>query len=132
MQSKKDIVAIDANVILRYLLRDNEEHYSIANKFFEAVFAGKKIAYIFQYVLAEVIYVLAKLYRIEKAQIAGVLEEFLSNANLKIQDKEVTMVAIRLFKATSLDFVDCLLCAYSKKMEVFSFDRKLNKYIQKL
>jgi phosphoadenosine phosphosulfate reductase len=71
-------------------------------------------------------------FRIEKAQIAGVLEEFLSNANLKIQDKEVTMVAIRLFKATSLDFVDCLLCAYSKKMEVFSFDRKLNKYIQKL
>ena len=42
MQSKKSIVAIDANIIIRYLLKDNEEFYSLADKFFEEVFSGKK------------------------------------------------------------------------------------------
>ena len=116
---------IDANVILRYLLKDDERHYSIANTFFEEVFSGKKVAYVLQSVLAEVIYVLVKLYQIQRTEVAEVLEEFLSSKNLKIQDREVTMPAMALFKTTNLDFVDCLLCAYGNKMHVFSFDRKL-------
>ncbi|MDL1955667.1 MAG: PIN domain-containing protein [Candidatus Desulfofervidus auxilii] len=125
MQSKKNTIAIDANIILRYLLKDNEELYSLANNFFEAVFSGEKIAYILQSVLAEVIYVLIKLYKIEKEQVIEVLEKFLSNKNIKVQDKNVTITAIHLFKTSNIDFVNCLLCAYSKKMEIFSFDKKL-------
>jgi len=132
MQSKKNTIAIDANIILRYLLRDNEEFYSLANNFFEAVFSGEKIAYILQSVLAEVIYVLIKLYKVEKDQIVEVLEEFLGNKNIKVQDKDVTMTAIHLFKTSNIGFVDCLLCAYSKKLEIFSFDKKLNKCSEEL
>jgi len=132
MQSKKNTIAIDANIILRYLLKDNEELYFLANNFFEAVFSGEKIAYILQSVLAEVIYVLIKLYKIEKEQVIEVLEEFLSNKNIKVQDKNVTITAIHLFKTSNIDFVDCLLCAYSKKMEIFSFDKKLNKCSEEL
>ncbi|MDL1969603.1 MAG: PIN domain-containing protein [Candidatus Desulfofervidaceae bacterium] len=132
MQSKKNTIAIDVNIILRYLLKDNEELYFLANNFFEAVFSGEKIAYVLQSVLAEVIYVLIKLYKVEKEQVVEVLEEFLSNKNIKVQDKDVTMTAIHLFKTSNIDFVDCLLCAYSKKMEIFSFDKKLDKCSEEL
>ena len=132
MQSKKNTIAIDANIILRYLLKDSEALYSLANNFFEAVFSGEKIAYVLQSILAEVIYVLIKFYKVEKEQVVEVLEEFLSNKNIKVQDKDVTITAIHLFKTINIDFVDCLLCAYSKKMEIFSFDKKLNKCSEEL
>ncbi|GAB6163100.1 hypothetical protein JCM12298_22600 [Desulfothermus naphthae] len=132
MQSKKNTIAIDANIILRYLLKDSEALYSLANNFFEAVFSGEKIAYVLQSILAEVIYVLIKFYKVEKEQVVEVLEEFLSNKNIKVQDKDVTITAIHLFKTINIDFVDCLLCAYSKKMEIFSFNKKLNKCSEEL
>ena len=127
MQSKKNIVAIDANIIIRYLLKDNEEFYSLVNNFFEEVFSGKKTAYVLQSILAEVIYVFTKFYKIDKKQVVEILEELLSNRSIKIQDKDITINAIHLFKTNNVDFVDCLLCAYSKEMEIFSFDKKLNK-----
>lgn len=127
MQSKKSIVAIDANIIIRYLLKDNEEFYSLADKFFEEVFSGKKAAYILQSVLAELIYVFTKFYKINKKQVVEILEELLSSRNIKIQDKNITLNALYIFKTNNIDFVDCLLCAYSEEMEIFSFDKKLNK-----
>ncbi|MCK4277676.1 MAG: PIN domain-containing protein [Desulfurellaceae bacterium] len=127
MQSKKSIVAIDANIIIRYLLKDNEEFYSLADKFFEEVFSGKKAAYILQSVLAELIYVFTKFYKINKKQVVETLEELLSSRNIKIQDKDITLNALYIFKTNNIDFVDCLLCAYSEEMEIFSFDKKLNK-----
>lgn len=127
MQSKKSIVAIDANIIIRYLLKDNEEFYSLADKFFEEVFSGKKAAYILQSVLAELIYVFTKFYKINKKQVVEILEELLSSRNIKIQDKDITLNALYIFKTNNIDFVDCLLCAYSEEMEIFSFDKKLNK-----
>jgi predicted nucleic-acid-binding protein len=127
MQSKKSIVAIDANIIIRYLLKDNEEFYSLADKFFEEVFSGKKAAYILQSVLAELIYVFTKFYKINKKQVVETLEELLSSRNIKIQDKNITLNALYIFKTNNIDFVDCLLCAYSEEMEIFSFDKKLNK-----
>jgi predicted nucleic-acid-binding protein len=127
MQSKKSIVAIDANIIIRYLLKDNEEFYSLADKFFEEVFSGKKAAYILQSVLAELIYVFTKFYKINKKQVVEILEELLSSRNIKIQDKDIALKALYIFKTNNIDFVDCLLCAYSEEMEIFSFDKKLNK-----
>lgn len=132
MQSKKNIVAIDANIIIRYLLKDNEEFYSLVNNFFEEVFSGKKTAYVLQSILAEVIYVFTKFYKIDKKQVVEILEELLSNRNIKIQDKDITINAIHLFKTNNIDFVDCLLCAYSKEMEIFSFDKKLNKCVKEV
>ena len=128
MQWKKNTVVIDANIIIRYLLKDNEELYNLSEKFFEEVFCGKKTVYILQAVTAEVIYVFTKFYKIDKKQAAETIEELLSNKNTKIQDADVTLNALHIFKNENLDFVDCLLCAYSKQVEVFSFDKKLNKY----
>ena len=132
MQSKKSIVAIDANIIIRYLLKDNEEFYSLVDKFFEEVFSGKKTAYILQSVLAELIYVFTKFYKINKKQVVETLEELLSSRNIKIQDKDITLKTLYIFETNNIDFVDCLLCAYSKEMEIFSFDKKLNKCTKEL
>lgn len=58
----------DTNVVLRYLLRDHEEHYVKAYAFFEAVREGKRRALLLDGVLVECVYVLTKFYRVPRTE----------------------------------------------------------------
>mgnify|MGYP000035219440 CR=1 FL=1 len=129
MQGKVSIV--DANVLLRYLLRDDERLYRKAEGFFREVFAGRRFAYLLQAVVAEVVYVFAKVYRVPREEISEILLELLSRRGVRVQDKEVTLEALRLYGRKNLDFVDCLICAYGKSAEVFSFDKGITGCLKK-
>ena len=132
MPLQKNTIIIDANVILRYLLKDNKKFYKEAEALFDDVFSGKKKIWIMHSVIAEVVYVLLKLYSVPRKEIAEALTELVKIKGVNVQDKEVLLDAFKIFKNRNLDFVDCLLCAYSKKYLVISFDKKLNKCIKEL
>ena len=123
------IVMIDANVVLRYLLRDDENLYKTAEKFFNDVFLGKKKALLNQSVIAEIVYVLQKLYKVERGKITEVLTELLKSRNIVVQDKNIIEKSFNIYASTNLDYVDCLLCAYSEKFEVLTFDKRLKKCV---
>lgn len=60
----------------------------------------------------------------------------LLTANEKLVDmekSEVFLKALECYSTSKLDFVDALLWAYHaiEQQEVFTFDDKLNKYIQR-
>jgi len=129
LQERRSLV--DANVILRYLLKDDQRLYRMAGEFFREVFSGKRVAVVLQSVVAEVVYVLIKVYRIPRMEVSEVLSEFLAARGLKIQDKVITLEALRLFAEKNLDFVDCLICAYGREMEVVSFDKGVLKCLEK-
>ena len=130
MPLQKDIIIVEANVILRYLLRDNEKFYKEAEALFNDAFLGKKKILIMHSVIAEVVYVLLKLYKVSKKKIAEVLTELMKIKGIKVQDKEILFRAFKIFDNKNLDFVDCILCAYSEKYQIVSFDKKLNKCIK--
>lgn len=132
MPSQKNMVMIDANVILRYLLRDNEQLYRKAESLFNEVFSGRKRALIIQPVIAEVVYVLQKLYKVSREEIAQVLTEFLRMKGVKAQDKDIMLKSLEIFRYKNLDFVDCLLCVYSREYKVVSFDGGVSRCIKSL
>ncbi len=132
MPLQKNIIIVDANIILRYLLRDNEKFYKEAEALFNDAFSGKKKILIMHSVIAEVVYVLLKLYKVSKKEIAEVLTELLKIKGVKVQDKEILFDAFKIFENRNLDFVDCVLCAYSRKYQVMSFDKEVNKCIKSL
>lgn len=78
-------------------------------------------------VLAEVVYVLKGVYKVERTEIAQTLIDFLDE--IGIENQEVVCEALSLFSETSLDFVDCVLIARHRILgdEVVSFDKKRNK-----
>ncbi len=80
-------------------------------------------------VIAEVVYVLKGVYKIERQEIAGVLIEFLDD--VIVENQNVVKEALFLFCETSLDFVDCILIARHRVLgdEIASFDKKLNKML---
>lgn len=80
-------------------------------------------------VIAEVVYVLNGVYKIERDEIARTLIDFLDET--AIENQEVICGALTLFSESSLDFVDCILIVRHRILgdEVVSFDKKLNKML---
>ena len=132
MPLQKNIIIVDANIILRYLLRDNEKFYKEAEALFNDAFSGKKRILIMHSIIAEVVYVLLKLYKVSRKEIAEVLIELMKIKGVKVQDKEILLNTFKMFKNKNLDFIDCLLCAYSRKYKIMSFDKEVNKCIKSL
>lgn len=114
---------LDANVILRYLLRD------VPAQAEEAKAAILKGASSTVEVLAEVVYVLASVYKADWAVIASTLEAFLQE--IDVPRKAAVRYALRLYAAKKLDFVDCVLAGYHHVdgKNVVTFDAKLQKAI---
>jgi len=128
--SPKNEVLVDANVILRYLLKDHEEFFRKAEEIFDKAFSGKVKIEILQAVLAEVVYVLEKLYKVKREEIAGVLCELLKVKTVSIKDKDVVLQALDLYHRKNMDFIGALLCTYGKKKNVLSFDKDVQKCLK--
>lgn len=120
------MLIVDANIILRYLLLDNEE---LAKKAAEII-ENNKIFLPFE-VMAEVVYVLEKVYKIERAEISRSLKELLKGENIHTYDSDILNKALEIFGSRKMDFVDTLLCGYSlvRDYEIITFDKKINSYI---
>ena len=118
------MIRIDTNYIIRYFVNDNVEMADIAEK----ILTTKDI-FISNEILAEVVYVLSGVYKISKPDISDQLTELMTFDNISVSDKRVIKQAFDIFKHENLDFVDCLLCAYSDRDKIMTFDKKLNKCI---
>ncbi|HAL18813.1 MAG TPA: PIN domain nuclease [Spirochaetaceae bacterium] len=114
---------IDANVILRYILDDNAE---MAEEAARVIQYGAKTL---PEVIAEVVYVLAKVYQATRTDIAAYVRDVLDEVELERSD--IMLLAIKIFSETRLDFVDCVLIAYHQidGVAVFSFDKKLTRLL---
>lgn len=114
---------IDANVVLRILLNDNEEQIETALEIFQ-----RNYIRIPNEVIAEVIYVLSGVYNIDKLQIVNQLRSFCSLHQIQV-DKSI-LLSFDVFGQNRIDFVDSVLVAYKLLgEEVFTFDKKLNKLL---
>ncbi|WP_458701558.1 PIN domain-containing protein [Sulfurospirillum sp. 1307] len=119
------MIRIDTNYILRYLLDDDEKMSDIA----ENLIVNKDI-FIANKILAEVVYVLMGVYKISKQDISEKLIELINFHNIFVSNKKVINKALSIFRTKNLDFVDCILCAYSKQDEIATFDKKLNRCVK--
>ena len=120
------MIRVDTNIIVRYLADDIKEQAKKAQQILE----NEKV-FISNEVLAEVIYVMCGIYEFSRDEVSDVLIELTEFDNLFFEKKVFLRKALKLFKSTKLDFVDCLLCAYSEIDEIKTFDKKLMKCIDK-
>ena len=90
------MLLVDANVILRYLLGDNVD---MADKCRELI-AMHKISVRYE-VLAEVVYVLHKVYSLPRDRITESIRLFLSERNVEVESDEVMFFALKTYASTS-------------------------------
>ena len=115
-------ILIDANVLLRFLLNDNEKQ---ANEAKEVISGGSCV--LLPEVLAEVVYVLSKVYGIDRDDISASIKKVLSR--MHIDNYPVMDKALDNYEFKKLDFVDCILLAHNRteNSSVFTFDKELGK-----
>lgn len=113
---------VDANFILRYLLNDNEEQ---ANEAY-SILSNNTVSLLNE-VVAEIVYVLEKVYNIDRSKICSELKDLIANVNIQVDDSDLLMEALNKYESSKLDFIDTVLYAYSKvkNAEIYTFDKKL-------
>jgi len=124
---------IDANVLLRYLLKDDEALFKKAYELLEKVKDGKELIIIPESVLAECVYVLLRIYKVDRQVIGEKLKLLFLYKGVVNSDKEDLVDSITLFGQTNLSIVDCIICAKSvnKKMPILTFDDELKNISRK-
>ena len=117
--------AIDTNVLVRLLARDDVEQISVAEAFV------KDGAWVSHLVLMEAIWVLDSVYELNAQSLAEALDQLLDHAQLSIQDPDVVRAAVEHYrKKPALGFSDCLMLEVARKagnLPLGTFDRCLSK-----
>lgn len=120
------MIMLDANYLLRFLLKDNLQMYEVSKECIQ-----NNSCTVLNEVLAEVVFVLLKVYNVKKRDIQKTLTDILMYDNIIMFDKAVIIESLAIFDDKNLDFVDCILCAQSTKYTIKTFDKKLLKCIEK-
>ena len=107
------MIAVDANVLLRYLLRDDEAQAERARRVFEG---GERVL-ITDVALAETLWTLAgRRYRAAKADLIAVVDNLLQDPGVCFEDEEVIWNALQAYRETDADFADALIMHKALKM----------------
>jgi len=115
--------AVDTNVLVRLLTRDDARQVAVAETF---VAAGAWVSHL---VLAEATWVLASVYEVGPKAIATAVEMLLDHEYLTLQDPETVLAAVERFRERPrLGFSDCLVLEAARKaghLPLGTFDRSL-------
>ena len=117
---------IDANVILRFFLADDEEKFLKTKEFFRRLEFGEDEALLTEIVFAEVIWVLHKVYNIPRKEICSKCLNLINYKGLKtVLDKEIFSESLNLYSTHTMDIQDIFLAVLAKHKDsvLISFDK---------
>ena len=119
--------AVDTNVLVRLLVRDDPAQVVKAETFVES---GAWVSHV---VLFETIWVLDAVYARTAKQIAKAIELLLNHNTLTLQDADVVAAALAIFqRRPSLGFSDCMVLEIARKaghLPLGTFDKGLGKLV---
>jgi predicted nucleic acid-binding protein len=117
---------VDANVILRFFIRDNEEQFLRAKAFIQRLELGKEHVLMTEIVFAEVVWVLNKVYEVPRQEIADTFSKVIGYRGIRTMlEKEIFQESLRLYAKHSLDIQDVFLSVLSKNKgyPIITFDK---------
>jgi predicted nucleic-acid-binding protein len=129
------VIAIDTNVLLRYLLEDDPVQSTKAAK----LIGDNRTVLVTDVVLVETIWTLkGRKYQLDKPELISVLKALFQEPNIRFEDGQATWVALDQYrKSNGADFADALIVnkaklTASKLNEVFEGTYTFDKAAQKL
>ena len=115
------MLAVDTNVVVRYLTRDDAEQFAKAN----ALIGGEDV-YVCATVLLETEWVLRRAYRFSRERVVAALTAFAGLPRVTLEDPALAAKALD-WTRHGMDFADALHLAKAQGCEAFvSFDQRLS------
>jgi predicted nucleic-acid-binding protein len=124
------MLGIDTNVLVRFLVRDNEGQFEKARKLIKREISAGRRVFVNQLVLMETEWVLRSRYAVTKQQIIEAISSLLDADDLQFEDEPTIEEALFLWRDSAADFADCLIGAKYRRLRcraTASFDLKAAK-----
>ena len=120
------MIALDTNVLIRYLTRDNPEQAEAARALLQGL-ATDNPGFICREVVIEVVWVLERSYRFRRERIANIVVELMATDTLVIEDDNDVAQAAAAYREGSADFSDLMILAAANRVgaqPLYTFDRR--------
>jgi predicted nucleic-acid-binding protein len=122
--------AIDADVILRFLLGDSPEQSANCRDLFARLQAGEQEVYLPEVALSDVVWTLQSFYRWPPERIAQFAQDLISLRGILMARKAIMRNALHLYVEYRIDFSDALIAAeltHGQYAELYSYDRDFDR-----
>lgn len=103
------MIAVDTNVLVRFLVRDDEAQFARASALFARAQRADEAVFVPTIVLCELVWVLQRAYRVPKAEVVDVLTELVRARHIELESATQVDRAIAAFDAGRGDFADYLI-----------------------
>jgi predicted nucleic acid-binding protein len=117
---------LDTNVLVRHLTADPPEQAARASAFL----AGAEELILTDIVVAELVYALETVYRVERGRVAELARAVIAFPSVVVLDEVLLLRALELYERERLDFVTAYLAATAERSgvgTVASFYRSLER-----
>ena len=123
------MIALDTNVLIRYLTRDNPEQAEAARALLQGLTTNGP-GFICREVVIEVVWVLERSYRFRRERIANIVVELMATDTLVIEDDNDVAQAAAAYREGSADFSDMMILAAANRVgaqPLYTFDRRFGR-----
>lgn len=123
------MLALDTNVLVRYLAQDDVKQSALATRFIEQRLSATNRGLVSLVTLLETVWVMESRYGADAALVTDILTDLLETASLEVQDAGAVRGALQRYRAGGVDLHDCLIVslANERKARVVTFDAKAAK-----
>lgn len=121
------MIALDTNVLVRYIVQDDVRQAGQAAKLIESRCTAESPGMVDVVVLCELVWVLESAYGYERSAVALVLRQLLGVAELAVADADQAWAALRNYESRGGDFSDQLIGIRNHTagcQTTFTFDKR--------
>jgi predicted nucleic-acid-binding protein len=120
------MTGLDTNVIVRFLMKDDAEQAALANTVFAELTAVAP-GFVCREVLVELVWVLQKIYRLPRTDIADAVEGLLGAREIVVESADQVAVAVDRLRKGGAGFADQMIALAGQGAgcgKTITFDRK--------
>lgn len=124
------MIALDSNIIVRFLVRDDEKQAQLVYKRFKLAETRREVLFVPLLVILETIWVLDSLYDLTREKILDSIEELMLMPIFKFQDYGIIQAFLTSSRHERTDLSDLLIahsCRANGCSHVLTFDKKASK-----
>ena len=120
------MIAVDTNVLVRYLVRDDPEQAEAARALLQSATAVRP-AYVCREVVVELVWVLERAYGYSRERVATILEELVATEGLVVEEGDDMARAALRYRSAAAAFSDLMVLSAARRaaaLPLYTFDRK--------
>ena len=123
------MIALDTNVLVRYLAQDDEAQFQVAADLIEGCTSDDPM-YVCREVMIELVWVLERSYKYSREEIAEALLSIVTASQLSVENAQDIASVVNLYRKEGYDFADLMIRQAAQRAEsriLKTFDQKLAK-----